>query len=161
MPNGLEDKVTKVPMERIFNKLLINRTRPQPCDRQLDLFTLANASAWPQGIHLAMAGCERPFVAHSVPHSNLLLLVVDALCPQEEPLHQHEVTLTPEEVIYNISLSCFKTSPGLWDLNRKRPRTCFNHHQKVRLHATPAQAGHSVTYYAVQEAPRAQIASQE
>lgn len=130
MPNGLEDKVTKVPMERLFQKLLINRTRPQPCDQQVDLFLLANTSD--KGIHMPMAGCERPFVAHSIPHSNLLLLVVDALCPQVE----HEVTLIPQEVLYNSSLSCYKVGSS-WDLNRKKPRSCFNHHPKVdiRRHA--------------------------
>ncbi|XP_034237810.1 voltage-dependent calcium channel subunit alpha-2/delta-3 isoform X4 [Thrips palmi] len=132
VPNGLEDKVTKVPMERLFQKLLINRTRPQPCDQQVDLFLLANTSdkgggGGPRGIHMPMAGCERPFVAHSIPHSNLLLLVVDALCPQVE----HEVTLIPQEVLYNSSLSCFKVGSS-WDLNRKKPRSCFNHHPKER-----------------------------
>lgn len=125
--NGPEEKVTKVPVERIFNKLLINRTRPQPCDQQVDLFLLANAS----NVHIPMNGCSRPFVAHSIPNSNLLLLVVDALCPQEEPRQVHEVTLSPTEVVYNASLSCYKVGPG-WDLNRKKPRSCFNHHPKER-----------------------------
>ena len=112
-PNGPEDKVTKVTVaERIFSKLLINRTRPQPCDQQVDLFLLTNSSE--KGIHSPMAGCQRPFVAHSIPHSNLLLLVVDALCPQEENVQ--ELSLLPQEVLYNSTLSCYKVGPG-WDLN--------------------------------------------
>ncbi|XP_045445989.1 voltage-dependent calcium channel subunit alpha-2/delta-3 [Melitaea cinxia] len=59
----------------------------RPCDTSAELFTLQsgrlNAAQPLKGklTNCHNSGCERPFSVQKIPHSNLILLVVDTLCP--------------------------------------------------------------------------------
>ncbi|KAL4716978.1 hypothetical protein ACJJTC_012789 [Scirpophaga incertulas] len=59
----------------------------RPCDTSAELFALQSArltAAQPLKGKLTNchnSGCERPFSVQKIPHSNLILLVVDTLCP--------------------------------------------------------------------------------
>lgn len=59
----------------------------RPCDLKTDLFVLQpdrlNSSTPLKGklTNCHASGCERPFSVQKIPHSNLILLVVDTLCP--------------------------------------------------------------------------------
>lgn len=59
----------------------------RPCDLKTDLYVLQperlNTSTPLKGklTNCHSSGCERPFSVQKIPHSNLILLVVDKLCP--------------------------------------------------------------------------------
>lgn len=59
----------------------------RPCDLRTDLYVLQperlNSSTPLKGklTNCHASGCERPFSVQKIPHSNLILLVVDTLCP--------------------------------------------------------------------------------
>ncbi|XP_062542723.1 voltage-dependent calcium channel subunit alpha-2/delta-3 isoform X3 [Armigeres subalbatus] len=106
-----------------FNKVLINRTRPEPCDHVITLYELNN-DADPTLYHKDAHQCERPYVVLPVPSSNLILLVLDTLCPL--PSHVPVLTTWPVEHDYNASLACHKVRSV--ELPRRRPLTCINKH---------------------------------
>lgn len=68
-------------------KLVPDSSFTRPCDLKTDLFVLQperlNSSTPLKGklTNCHSSGCERPFSVQKVPHSNLILLVVDTLCP--------------------------------------------------------------------------------
>lgn len=72
------------------------------------------------------SGCERPFAAWPIQKSNLLFLVLDTMCPIEDPHMQ--LNTFPAEILYNSSLACYKS---LFELTRRRPPSCINQHQNV------------------------------
>ncbi|XP_012275894.1 voltage-dependent calcium channel subunit alpha-2/delta-3 isoform X2 [Orussus abietinus] len=107
-------------------KVLINRTRPEPCDQEVHLYSLANVSSRDYDVDFdTNNGCDRPYVVQPVAFSNMLLVVVDTMCPDtDEPA----LGVLPEEVIYpNDSLVCHKALNGL---RRRRPRSCIRSHPK-------------------------------
>lgn len=96
------------------------------------------------------SGCERPFSVQKVPHSNLILLVVDTLCP----CGSKQLDIGPQETVPGPTGKCIEqTSPqlGIWNFNliinfqfdagtcnnrrllkdrlpRKRAAKCINYH---------------------------------
>ncbi|XP_065212040.1 voltage-dependent calcium channel subunit alpha-2/delta-3 isoform X2 [Planococcus citri] len=64
-------------------------------------------------------GCERPFSVQKIPHSNLMLLVVDTLCP----CGSKQLSITPQEVL-NERECDFKYD----NLYRRRLSKCINYH---------------------------------
>jgi len=76
-----------------------------------------------------------------MPHSNLLFVAVSALCHIEE----FPISLVPQEIDYNQSLSCYKVHH--YDLNRKRSRVCYNHHHLVSGDIFPSKTIRSFTAY--------------
>ncbi|XP_012150257.1 voltage-dependent calcium channel subunit straightjacket isoform X2 [Megachile rotundata] len=112
--------------EKLFDqKVLINRTRPEACDKEVYLY-LRNTSFNSYDIELDVNDkCTRPYIVHPVEFSNMLLLVVNAYCKDtvSPPL-----SVIPEEVIYeNNSLVCQK---ALTSLKRKRPQSCIRSHPR-------------------------------
>ncbi|XP_021942456.1 voltage-dependent calcium channel subunit alpha-2/delta-3 isoform X2 [Zootermopsis nevadensis] len=118
----LEEQNMK-PTEPPYEKLQINRTRPEPCDKEVDLYQLQSHSDQVFSKR-ADEGCVRPFVVQKISFSNMILVVVDTLCtfPEEKKL-----SITPDEVRYNSSLACFKVHS---DLPQKRPTSCIKQHPK-------------------------------
>lgn len=97
----------------------------RPCDLKIDSFVLQperlNTSTPLKGklTNCHSSGCERPFSVQKIPHSNLILLVVDTLCPcgsKQLDIGPQEVTATPGKLIYQrqerISLLTF--APNLF-----------------------------------------------
>lgn len=84
----------------------------RPCDLKTDLFVLQperlNSSTPLKGklTNCHSSGCERPFSVQKVPHSNLILLVVDTLCPcgskQLDIGPQEAVTAGPSMYFYDL-----------------------------------------------------------
>ncbi|XP_048489046.1 voltage-dependent calcium channel subunit alpha-2/delta-3 isoform X2 [Plutella xylostella] len=109
-------------LERDFEKLvLINRTRPTPCDREMYLYQL-DYNGLEHKLNKPLADCNRPFYVQLVNYTNLLLVVVDALCPREEaPVP----SVDPVEVYYNVTLPCLKHMNPLY---RRQPTSCIRNH---------------------------------
>ncbi|XP_033611024.1 voltage-dependent calcium channel subunit alpha-2/delta-3 isoform X2 [Cryptotermes secundus] len=114
------------PTEPPYEKLQINRTRPEPCDMEMDLYKLQYDNNRVFG-KKAEEGCARPFVVQKINFSNMVLVVVDTLCPF---LEEKKLSIAPTEVKYNHSLACFKVHTG--DLPRKRPKSCIREHPKEK-----------------------------
>ncbi|KXJ79946.1 hypothetical protein RP20_CCG027437 [Aedes albopictus] len=106
-----------------FNKVLINRTRPEPCDHVITLYEINN-DVDPTVYRKDAHQCERPYVVLPIPSSNLILLVLDTLCPL--PSHVPVLTTWPVEHDYNATLACHKAHSA--ELPRRRPLTCINKH---------------------------------
>lgn len=77
-----------------------NQHNSRPCDLKTDLYILQperlNSSTPLKGklTNCHSSGCERPFSVQKIPHSNLILLVVDTLCPcgsKQLDITAHEV----------------------------------------------------------------------
>ncbi|XP_052873688.1 voltage-dependent calcium channel subunit alpha-2/delta-3 [Anopheles cruzii] len=119
----LDDPTLNRYKEPEFTKVLINRTRPEACDHVITLYELnmdVDASVYTKEAHQ----CERPYVVLPIPSSNLLLLVLDTLCPL--PTHVPQLSTWPVEHDYNASLACHKARSD--PLPRRRPLTCINKH---------------------------------
>lgn len=110
-------------------------TKPNPprlhartCQKRADLFILQPGRLNNSGLfnplkgkltNCHVTGCERPFSVQKIPHSNLILLVVDTLCPcgskplsvESEPVPDEGCKLKDTEHMY-----------------RRRPTKCVNYH---------------------------------
>ncbi|XP_067204326.1 voltage-dependent calcium channel subunit alpha-2/delta-3 isoform X2 [Linepithema humile] len=109
--------------DRSFDHVFINRTRLEVCDQEVFLY-LRNATFNAYYID-SDENCVRPYVAQPVPHSNMLLIVVNIGCSDTSlpPL-----SIEPEEVNYeNNTLVCQKALTGL---KRKRPQSCIRSHPR-------------------------------
>ncbi|XP_073958469.1 voltage-dependent calcium channel subunit straightjacket isoform X15 [Choristoneura fumiferana] len=109
-------------IERDFEKMvLINRTRPTPCDREMFLYQLEYNNL-DEKLNKPAKDCERPFYAQLVNYTNMLLVVVDGNCPREDaPVLSVDAT----EVQYNGTLQCLKHVHPLY---RKQPVSCIRNH---------------------------------
>ncbi|XP_072941852.1 voltage-dependent calcium channel subunit alpha-2/delta-3 isoform X14 [Epargyreus clarus] len=109
-------------VERDFEKLvLINRTRPTPCDREMFLYQLDYKNL-DEKLNKPSKACERPFYVQLVNYTNMLLVVVNGLCRVPDvPIIPVEAT----EVQYNESLPCLKHMHPLY---RKQPVSCIRNH---------------------------------
>ncbi|XP_021912830.1 voltage-dependent calcium channel subunit alpha-2/delta-3 isoform X4 [Zootermopsis nevadensis] len=114
-----------------------NRTVPRPCDKRVDLYILQpdrlNTSGQSNPLkgkltNCHITGCERPFSVQKIPCSNLILLVVDTLCP----CGSKQLSITPQEVSYDsvqgmaVTTQCrIKPQEMMY---RRRPPKCMNYH---------------------------------
>ncbi|KDR22779.1 hypothetical protein L798_00618, partial [Zootermopsis nevadensis] len=119
-----------------------NRTVPRPCDKRVDLYILQpdrlNTSGQSNPLkgkltNCHITGCERPFSVQKIPCSNLILLVVDTLCP----CGSKQLSITPQEVSYDsvqgmaVTTQCrIKPQEMMY---RRRPPKCMNYHPEVSL----------------------------
>lgn len=70
----------------------------------------------------------RPFSVQKVPHSNLILLVVDTTCP----CGSKQLSIAPQEIVYNNgNAGCLHQIKD--SLYRRRPPKCFNYHPEVSI----------------------------
>lgn len=117
-----------------------NKTRPRPCDQQTDLYVLqpekllkgdkADSVKGKQNCNSGGLGgrqCERHYSTHKIPHSNLLLLVIDTTCKCE--IQKQKIEL--EEVRSgNLSDQCDRPQESLF---RLRPSVCLSYHPEVNV----------------------------
>ncbi|XP_017890141.1 voltage-dependent calcium channel subunit alpha-2/delta-3 isoform X2 [Ceratina calcarata] len=98
-----------------------------PCDQKRTLYMINNTIAG-QGITNHSDHCSRPFYARRVPHTNLLLVVIDTLYPTcYERLEVTPVNISPLEYTNGTeSAPCHKIP--LNDLKRRRLEGCFTEH---------------------------------
>lgn len=104
----------------------------RPCDLRTDLYILQpdrlNVTGQSNPLkgkltNCHSSGCERPFSVQKIPHSNLILLVVDTLCP----CGSKQLDIEPQEVPGG-SGACGSRRFGREKLARKRPTTCISYH---------------------------------
>ncbi|XP_055909802.1 voltage-dependent calcium channel subunit alpha-2/delta-3 isoform X2 [Eupeodes corollae] len=127
MEHYFDENVTEyiVPNKEWESRVTLRRTRLKSCDHRRHLYTLYNDK---ENVvyNMTAHGCERPFVVLPIPASNLILLVLDVLCPKESAFR---LTVDPIEVQYdydaNFSLACYKRNRPL---SRIRPGSCINKH---------------------------------
>ncbi|KOC64770.1 Voltage-dependent calcium channel subunit alpha-2/delta-4 [Habropoda laboriosa] len=98
-----------------------------PCDQKRTLYMMNNTIAG-KGITDHPNYCSRPFHARRVPHTNLLLVVVDAMYPTcYKRLEVTPVIISPLEYANGSeSAPCHKIP--LNDLKRRRLEGCFTEH---------------------------------
>ncbi|XP_017113136.1 voltage-dependent calcium channel subunit alpha-2/delta-3 isoform X9 [Drosophila elegans] len=105
--------------------LTLHRTRLKPCDMKRELYTLFKEKD-NVVYNMTAHACERPFVVLPIPFSNLILLVIDQLCPRDGTV---VLTVNPQPIDYhfsvNDSLACYKQAR---EFNRMRPHSCISRH---------------------------------
>lgn len=123
----LKDRIENNKIE-LMSRLTLPRTILKACDHQRTLYTFKenNLENDPSGLN-GSNGCEKPFVISPIQHSNLVLLVIDTMCPRDT---QHYVLTDPKEIKYNESLPCEKAGAPL---SRRKPINCTNNHVEVRF----------------------------
>uniref|UniRef100_A0A1A9WG45 VGCC_alpha2 domain-containing protein n=1 Tax=Glossina brevipalpis TaxID=37001 RepID=A0A1A9WG45_9MUSC len=103
----------------------LQRTKLKSCDMQRDLYTLYNEKD-NVVYNMTAHGCERPFVVLPIPASNLILLVIDQICPRDAT---HILTVNPIDINYqldaNQTLQCYKRDH---EFTRIRPTSCISKH---------------------------------
>ncbi|XP_045481988.1 voltage-dependent calcium channel subunit alpha-2/delta-3 isoform X2 [Harmonia axyridis] len=111
----------------------------RPCDKKVDLYILqperlsfSGQSSPLKGklTNCHVTGCERPFSVQKIPHSNLILLVVDTTCP----CGSKQLSILPQEVMYDASNGgCVHKHRD--SLPRRRPTKCINYHpEEIEIH---------------------------
>jgi len=108
----------------------INKTQPKTCDKEAYLYELneerLNKQDRPlQGIlrNCHESNCERPFSVTRIPHTNLVLIVADKMCP----CYSARISVLPKKVDYDEDEEeyCEKLKHNLY---RKKPRNVRNFH---------------------------------
>lgn len=100
-----------------------NRTRPRRCDKFNYVYVLNLESNFGK----PYSNCERPFVVHRIPNSNLILLIAKSDCTKET---FYEFIEKPEVVKDIPSLFCRKLNSPLY---RRHSKSCFSFHSHVSL----------------------------
>ncbi|XP_017771996.1 PREDICTED: voltage-dependent calcium channel subunit alpha-2/delta-3 isoform X2 [Nicrophorus vespilloides] len=120
------------PPSRAFEKdfdqrLLINKTQPEPCDKEMFLYSLLhynerNISS--SGYNKSMTGnCSRPFLVQPVVGSNMILLVINRICPEMQ-VDEEFLSPNPIEVDYNMSRQCHIVHYN--NFTRRNYMSCIN-----------------------------------
>lgn len=127
-PTERNDMPSTKSKEQEFDKrVLINRTRPERCDKIFTLYQLMRPKEKEKSVYdLPMSSsCDRPFIVTPIPSSNMILIVASTLCSIENPIPFHN---QPVEKHYNASsLQCYKLRN--FPSYRRQTKHCFNKHQ--------------------------------
>lgn len=99
----------------------LNRTRPRRCDKFNYVFVLNLESNFGK----PYSNCERPFVVHRIPNSNLILLIAKSDCAKNTFYEFHD---EPEVTKYVQSMFCRKLFSPLY---RRHSKSCFSYHSNV------------------------------
>ncbi|XP_023289620.1 voltage-dependent calcium channel subunit alpha-2/delta-3 isoform X2 [Orussus abietinus] len=103
--------------------------RLSSCEKKTDLYILQperlNTSGQSNPLkgkltNCHVTGCERPFSVQKIQHTNLILLVVDTLCP----CGSKRLTIEPVQVDIQSGACTTRTE----HLYRRRPPKCINYH---------------------------------
>ncbi|XP_037091167.1 voltage-dependent calcium channel subunit alpha-2/delta-3-like [Pollicipes pollicipes] len=111
---------------QLFKMAHINKTRPRPCDKHVGLYTL-NHNTKPLKASLEhcygidSSSCSRQFVLEKVPYTNLMMLVVNTLCPCEGDM----ISIEAHEWEYENGTQCARERLEPY---RRRPQSCQSYH---------------------------------
>lgn len=115
----------------------ITKTKPIKCDKLNKVYRLTrDESNFEKKLYHE---CNRPFVVHKIPNSNLILLKTNhRYCNKDSEfddyINFHHYPVTPTYGEYgNMSLFCFKRSKPELFRNRPNPKLCFSSHINVRF----------------------------
>lgn len=127
--------------------VMINRTRPQTCDRKVKLYNLEPQKNWDRRqnctntlrwVYLYLVLFHRAFlnnlkiidsIIKPIPHTNLLLVIANA---KEEENPPNQMTTDPVKIKYEMYSSpvCYKVSAVL---SRRRPSSCSKNAKDVSM----------------------------
>ncbi len=116
----------------------INKTKPRPCDQEVTLYELNDERLYKpnkrRGKPTPVKGklsncheseCERPFSVQLIPHTNLILIVADKLCP----CFSTKISIRPTEVKYGFNNTAEEYCKRLkYNIYRRKPSHCFSYH---------------------------------
>jgi hypothetical protein len=111
----------------------INKTSPRPCDKQVTLYELNEASFTRGGKTVPVKGkltnchsseCERPFSVNLIPHTNLIMIVADKTCP----CFSTKISIEPTKVEYGPANETAYCERLKYSIYRRKPTHCLNYH---------------------------------
>ncbi|XP_040571671.1 voltage-dependent calcium channel subunit alpha-2/delta-3 isoform X34 [Lepeophtheirus salmonis] len=115
----------------------INKTTPKPCDKRVFLYELNDEKLYkpnkqtgkPRPIKGRLSNChnsecERPFSVQLIPHTNLMLIVADKLCP----CFSTKLTIVPTKIEYGPSNETGYCEKLKYNIYRKKPAHCLSYH---------------------------------
>ncbi len=116
----------------------IEKTKPRPCDQEVTLYELNDERLYKpskrRGSPVPVKGklsncheseCERPFSVQLIPHTNLILIVADKLCP----CFSTKISIKPTEVTYGFNNTAEEYCRRLkYNIYRRKPTHCFSYH---------------------------------
>ncbi|KAG5680433.1 hypothetical protein PVAND_009941 [Polypedilum vanderplanki] len=117
------EPVSKTKEQEFDRRVLINRTRPERCDKVFTLYQMLRPKEKEKSpFDLPMSQCNRPYIAIPIPNSNMLLYVGDAMCFR----HEENIPLLnqPVEKDYNETLHCMKSRKA--PQYRRQLKHCFS-----------------------------------
>lgn len=121
-----DSPATKSKEQEFDKRVLINRTRPERCDKIITLYKLyreKNKEEKPPGKDMTSSCEDRPFIVVPIPSSNMILIVASTLCSKEI----FPFVNLPVEKKYNGTLQCHKLVNH--PKERRHLKHCFNKHQ--------------------------------
>ncbi|XKL59236.1 hypothetical protein PGB90_000252 [Kerria lacca] len=104
--------------------VMINRTKPQTCDRKVKLFHLESKNKWDR-----RSNCSQILqMVRVIPHTNLLLVILSNA--SENNNRSQSISTDPVKIVSNLYTSpvCYKVNAVL---SRRRPSTCAKNHKEV------------------------------
>ncbi|RZB94401.1 voltage-dependent calcium channel subunit alpha-2/delta-3-like, partial [Asbolus verrucosus] len=121
---------SKLNEKEFDQRLLIKKTKPEPCDHEMWLYNLVhyterNISS--SGYDKTMTNCTRPFIVQRVSGSNMIFLVVNNLCREKSD----KVPRMPDpvKVDYNMTLACYRVAQNAFP--RRQYMSCINRNANV------------------------------
>merc|ERR1712141_821388 len=111
----------------------INKTSPKPCDKQVTLYELNEERFYRDGKSMPIKGkltnchsseCERPFSVNLIPHTNLIMIVADKMCP----CFSTKISIEPTKVEYGPANETAYCERLKYSIYRKMPSHCLNYH---------------------------------
>ncbi|XP_019871857.2 voltage-dependent calcium channel subunit alpha-2/delta-3 isoform X2 [Aethina tumida] len=121
----IENQPTSRSEKELDHRLLIKKTKPEPCDTVMSLYSLVHYNESTIGnssYSKPMTDCTRPFLVQKISNSNMILLVINNVCRENRERAERTLGLLPEppkQVDYNMSLSCYRV------LNNNFPRRLY------------------------------------
>ncbi|CAG9864364.1 unnamed protein product [Phyllotreta striolata] len=114
-----------------FNKLMIEKTVPTPCDQSRWLFNLNKTARFPFSNYTkdgTKFQCSWPYAIDKIPNTNLLFLATndgDGACRgRSHPIYSTE----PKEIIYNTTLPCYIATMN--NYTRRMYMNCYERNKK-------------------------------
>lgn len=124
-PTERYDSPNKLKDQEFDRRILINRTRPEKCDKIITLFQLRrpneNDGFKPYDKDMS-SDCTRPFIVYPIQGTNMILVAASTLCGDTG-----KIINKPNEIIYNQTLPCYKARE-LEAPYRRGLKECFNTH---------------------------------
>lgn len=115
---------TKVNEKEFDQRLLIQKTKPEPCDKELYIYTLTHYTSrniTKSRYNETMSNdCSRPFIIQPVVSSNMVLLVINKICPDSIV----ELPHVPVQIDYNMTFECYRVSNN--NYVRRHYSSCIN-----------------------------------
>ena len=93
----------------------INKTKPEPCDQERTLYELNENKLYKGNRPAPVKGklsncheseCERPFSVTMIPHTNMILIVADRLCP----CFSNKISIEPQKIEYGAGRATYEMS---------------------------------------------------